>query len=239
MKPIIGIAAHPTLQERNHGIIQSCGENYLKSVEKAGGIPLILPIYEEPGAIEKYVSMCDGFLIPGGIDVNPLSYGEGPHPLLQMTRLEYDSYEIRLIQEIYKSRKPMLGICRGIQIINVAFGGTLWQDVSLRPDPTFRHQQKEMDSCCVSHKVLIEKDSILHSLFGSELLTNSYHHQSVRETGRGLKVTARAQDGVVEALEADGDYPFLLALQWHPECFVVLENNPMAPVFAKLIEACE
>ena len=220
MKPIIGIAAHPTLQERNHGIIQSCGENYLKSVEKAGGIPLILPIYEEPGAIEKYVSMCDGFLIPGGIDVNPLSYGEGPHPLLQMTRLEYDSYEIRLIQEIYKS-------------------GTLWQDVSLRPDPTFRHQQKEMDSCCVSHKVLIEKDSILHSLFGSELLTNSYHHQSVRETGRGLKVTARAQDGVVEALEADGDYPFLLALQWHPECFVVLENNPMAPVFAKLIEACE
>lgn len=239
MKPIIGIAAHPTLQERNHGIIQSCGENYLKSVEKAGGIPLILPIYEEPGAIEKYVSMCDGFLIPGGIDVNPLSYGEGPHPLLMMTRLEYDSYEIKLIQEIYKSRKPMLGICRGIQIINVAFGGTLWQDVSLRPDPTFRHQQQEMDSCCVSHKVLIEKDSILHSLFGSELLTNSYHHQSVRETGRGLKVTARAQDGVVEALEADGGYPFLLALQWHPECFVVLENNPMAPIFAKLIEACE
>jgi putative glutamine amidotransferase len=238
MKPVIGIPAHPTLQERNHTIIQSCGENYLRSIEKAGGIPLILPICEEPEAIEKYVSMCDGFLIPGGIDVNPLSYGEGPHPLLQMTRLEYDSYEIKLIQEIYKNRKPMLGICRGIQIINVAFGGTLWQDVSLRPDPTLRHQQMEMDSCCVSHKVLIEKDSILYSLFGSELLTNSYHHQAVREPGRGLKITALAQDGVVEGIEAAEDYPFLLALQWHPECFTVLENNPMAPIFTKLIEAC-
>ena len=87
MKPLIGIPAHPTLQERNHTIIHSCGENYLKSVEKAGGVPLILPIFDTPEAVERYAAMCDGFIIPGGIDVNPLSYGEEPHPLLQMTRL--------------------------------------------------------------------------------------------------------------------------------------------------------
>ena len=237
MKPLIGIPAHPTLQERNHTIIHSCGENYLKSVEKAGGVPLILPIFDTPEAVERYAAMCDGFIIPGGIDVNPLSYGEEPHPLLQMTRLEYDSYEIRLIKEIYRLRKPMLGICRGIQIINVAFGGTLWQDVSLRPEPTWRHQQKEMDSSSVSHKVLIEEGSLLSSLYGSELMTNSYHHQSVKDPGRGLKITARADDGVIEALEAEEDYPFLLAVQWHPECFVILENNPMAPIFTKFIDA--
>jgi len=152
MKPLIGIPAHPTLFERNHSIIQSCGQNYIDSVEKAGGIVLILPITADEEAIRRQAEMCDAYLIPGGIDVNPLSYGENPHPLLQMTRLEYDEYEISLIREITKTGKPVLGICRGIQIINVAFGGTLWQDVSLRPETTFLHQQKEMDNSSVSHK---------------------------------------------------------------------------------------
>ncbi len=237
MKPLIGIPAHPTLFERNHSIIQSCGQNYIESVEKAGGIVLILPITADEEAIRRQAEMCDAYLIPGGIDVNPLSYGENPHPLLQMTRLEYDEYEIRLIREITKTGKPVLGICRGIQIINVAFGGTLWQDVSLRPETTFLHQQKEMDNSSVSHKVLIENDSLLHQLYGDELLTNSFHHQAVKDTGKGLRVIARAEDGVVEALEGE-NYPFLLAVQWHPECFIRLAVNPMMKIFDAFIAAC-
>ena len=235
MKPIIGILAHPTLWERNHSIQHTCGENYLFSVEKAGGIPLVLPIYDTPESIDRYSGMCDGYIVPGGIDVNPLSYGENPHPLTGMSRLDYDEFEIDMIHAVMAKKKPILGICRGIQIINVAFGGTLWQDVSLKGEGVFRHQQSETMPGGVSHKVHIENPSILYSLYGEELYTNSFHHQAVKEPGKGLRVTARAEDGIIEALEAD-DYPFLLALQWHPEVFIKAEKNPMLVLFEKLVE---
>lgn len=237
MKPLIGIPAHPTLQERNHTIIHSCGERYLKSVEKAGGIPLIIPITEDSEAIERFSQMCDGFLIPGGIDVSPLTYGEDPHPLLQMCDLTYDRFETALIQRIDELGKPMLGICRGIQIINTAFGGTLWQDVSLQEGETMKHLQSEMSAASVSHKVSIEKGTLLHQLYGDELYTNSFHHQAVKKTGRGLIVSARTSDGTVEAIEGTGS-SFLLAVQWHPECFISLNDNPMMKIFDALIAAC-
>ena len=235
MKPVIGILAHPTLWERNHSILHTCGENYLFSVEKAGGIPLVLPIYNDPESISRYAGMCDGYIIPGGIDVNPLTYGENPHALTGMSRQDYDQFEIDMIHAVMEKKKPILGICRGIQIINVAFGGTLYQDVSLHSKDTFRHQQAETMPGGVSHKVLIENPSILGSLYGSELYTNSYHHQAIKDLGSGLKITARAEDGIIEAVEAE-DYPFLLAVQWHPEVFVKCENKVMLPIFEKLIE---
>lgn len=235
MKPVIGILAHPTVWERNHSLLHTCGENYLNSVEKAGGIPLILPIYNDQESIEHYCDSCDGFIVPGGIDVNPISYGEPPHPLTMISRLDYDEYEIRMIHEIMKRKKPIFGICRGIQIINVALGGTLYQDVSLKEGNIFRHQQAESMPGGVSHKVLIEGPSILHDLYGDELFTNSFHHQAVKDAGKGLRVIAKAEDGIVEAVEAD-DYPWLLAVQWHPEVFIQCENNPMLAMFEKLIE---
>ena len=237
MKPLIGIPAHPTLQERNHSVIHSCGENYLKSIEKAGGIPLIIPITTDSEAIDRFVGMCNGFLIPGGIDVNPITYGEAPHPLLQMCDLTYDRFETELIQKVSAAGKPMMGICRGIQIINTAFGGTLWQDVSLQDGDIMKHQQSEMSHASVSHKVNIEDGTILHSLYGDGLYTNSYHHQSVKKLGQGLRISARTSDGTVEAIEGTGE-SFLLAVQWHPECFISLDDNPMLKLFETFIAAC-
>ena len=236
MRPVIGIMTHPAKSERSGGLIEFVGDHYLKSIEKAGGIPLVLPIFDDEEALERYVDMCDGFIVPGGIDVNPLSYGENPHPLLESNSIVYDDYEIHLIREIFNTSKPVLGICRGIQIINVAMGGTLYQDVSLASDGIFRHYQKE-ESHHPSHRVSIEEDSILHNLFGSELYTNSFHHQSLKDVAVGLKVTARAEDGIIEAVEGT-DGPFLLALQWHPECFVTREDNVMLRIFEALVEAC-
>ncbi|MBO6040365.1 MAG: gamma-glutamyl-gamma-aminobutyrate hydrolase family protein [Oscillospiraceae bacterium] len=194
MRPLIGITGHPTLTEYrgNKSTVHSCGENYLFSLEKAGAVPLILPIYDDPEALDRYTALCDGFLIPGGIDVNPIRYGDPPHPLLQMCRLDYDDFQVHLIERVLASGKPILGICRGIQIINVALGGTLWQDVSLHRPDTMLHYQQDVMPGGISHRVAIEEGSILSRLYGAELWTNSYHHQSIRDLGDGLRITARS-----------------------------------------------
>lgn len=240
MKPIIGIMAHPTLNEYrgNKATIHSCGENYLFSVEAAGGIPLILPIFDDPEALDRYTAMCDAYIVPGGIDVNPISYGEQPHPLLEATRLDYDEYQLHLIKRMLRTEKPMLAICRGIQIMNVAFGGTLYQDVSLHSPGTMRHLQREIMPGGISHKVIIEEGSILQRLYGNELWTNSYHHQAIKDLGEGLRVTARAEDGIIEAVEAV-DHPYMHAVQWHPESFFVRKDNYMLPIFEDFIKACK
>ena len=241
MKPIIGIMAHPTLNEYrgNKATIHSCGENYLFSVEAAGGIPLILPIWDDPDALKRYTKMCDAYLVPGGIDVNPISYGEQPHPLLEATRLDYDEYQLHFIERMLKTGKPILAICRGIQIMNVAFGGTLYQDVSLHGPETMRHSQTDIMPGGISHRVNIEEGSILHRLYGKELWTNSFHHQAIKDLGNGLKVTARAEDGIIEAVEAV-DYPYLHAVQWHPESFYLRRSgNYMLLIFEDFVRACK
>ena len=240
MKPLIGIPAHPTQNpyRGSTATIHSCGENYLFSIEAAGGIPLILPIWDDPEALDRYTDMCAGFMIPGGIDVNPISYGETPHPLLETTRLDYDEYQLHLIKRMLRTEKPMLAICRGIQIMNVAFGGTLYQDVSLHGPGTMRHSQREIMPGGISHKVIIEEGSILQRLYGNELWTNSYHHQAIKDLGEGLRVTARAEDGIIEAVEAV-DHPYMHAVQWHPESFFVRKDNYMLPIFEDFIKACK
>lgn len=239
MRPVIGISAHPTLHDYRgkKSTIQSCGENYLFSLEAVGVVPLILPIYDDPEALDRYVGLCDGYLIPGGIDVNPISYGETPHPLLETTRLDFDEYQLHLIERMRVSKKPVLAICRGIQIVNVAYGGTLYQDVSLHGEGTMRHSQVDITPGGISHRVSIEDGSILHRLYGSELWTNSYHHQSIKDLGAGLRITARADDGIIEAVEAT-DHPYLHAVQWHPESFFVRPDNYMLAIFEDFVKQC-
>ncbi len=239
MKPLIGIPAHPTQNpyRGSTATIHSCGENYLFSIEAAGGIPLILPIWDDPEALDRYTDMCAGFMIPGGIDVNPISYGETPHPLLETTRLDFDEYQLHFIERMRVSKKPVLAICRGIQIVNVAYGGTLYQDVSLHGEGTMRHSQVDITPGGISHRVSIEDGSILHRLYGSELWTNSYHHQSIKDLGAGLRITARADDGIIEAVEAT-DHPYLHAVQWHPESFFVRPDNYMLAIFEDFVKQC-
>ena len=209
MKPLIGIPAHPTLFERNHSIIQSCGQNYIESVEKAGGIVLILPITADEEAIRRQAEMCDAYLIPGGIDVNPLSYGENPHPLLQMTRLEYDEYEISLIREITKTGKPVLGICNGMQMINIYFGGDLIQDIPSKQ----RHQRNAgKDSW---HGAAPEEGSWIGELYPKAFSVNSAHHQAVGKMGDGVIPVLYSDDHVVEGICVQGRPVY--GLQWHPE----------------------
>lgn len=236
MRPLIGVFAHAP-RTLEFFAAQTCPETYLIALENAGADPVILPVYDDEEAMKHYVDLCDGFVLPGGIDVNPLTYGEDPHPELQGNRLDFDECELRLIPLILASKKPLLGICRGCQILNVAFGGTLYQDIVSQHEGAQLHSQRELTPGAISHRIKVEDGSVLAELYGSEMRVNSFHHQAVKDLGKGLKVTARAYDGIIEAYEAP-EYPFVLGVQWHPEQETNADRKAVLPIFKKFVDAC-
>lgn len=236
MRPLIGVLAHaPRTQELFAS--QTCPETYLLALQNAGADPILLPACAGEEAMRRYVDLCDGFVLPGGIDVNPLTYGEDPHPQLHGNRLDFDAYELRLIRFILESKKPLLGICRGAQILNVAFGGTLYQDIVSQHEGAQLHDQTELTPGAASHRIRVEEGSVLAELYGTQMRVNSFHHQAVKDPGEGLRVTARAYDGIIEAYEATA-YPFVLGVQWHPEQEINADRKAVLPIFRKFVDAC-
>lgn len=236
MKPIIGISTSILTME--NGIMPGLdrvyvNEDYVKAVEKAGGIPLLLPPIASEADIVAQCNLCDGFIFSGGVDINPLCYGKQPYINLSSTNLQMDKYQIALCKIILEKDKPLLGICRGHQILNIALGGTLFQDLSEIPTSTFKHVQQSK-RCDVSHKVSIKDNSILSELFGNELYVNSYHHQSISDLGEGLDVIATAEDGIVESVQFK-DKKFVLGIQWHPE-MLLTGSDDMLPLFKTLVK---
>jgi putative glutamine amidotransferase len=206
--------------------------NYTTAILKAGGIPVILPWVGDPAAILRQLEATQGLLLVGGYDVDPLLYGEEPSPRLGPVFPDRDGYEIMAVKLACLLGKPVLGVCRGIQVINVAFGGTLWQDLSLRGKPQLQHVQ-DCQGYVPGHSVEIAPGTVLAEIFEPEMLrTNSYHHQAVRDPAPGFSVSAHAKDGVIEALEKRE--AGILAVQWHPE--MMLDRFPaMLGLFSWLV----
>jgi putative glutamine amidotransferase len=218
MKPIIGIVSKKNIYSGK--LNATLYFDYIQSIYLAGGVPLLLPLINDPVIIESYIKQIDGLLIPGGIDPNPKTYHQLIKPLCGRIDDELDAFELRLIEEARKQKVPIFGICRGIQILNVAYNGTLYQDISYDPhyNKNIIHAQDEYEISGEQpvHEINIMKDSILYDLYGKSLHTNSFHHQTIDQLGKGLKVTAKTKDGVIEAIESTID-PCVLAVQWHPE----------------------
>lgn len=212
MEPRIGIVICGFTQDR-----QFVTNPYIQSVRYAKGLPVILPLIRSDHVINEYVRLCDGFLFCGGEDITPLLFGEEPQNGNGKTDITVDLFQIRLMKQVLASRKPVLAICRGMQILSVACGGTIWQDMSLIPGKTLNHMQQSACRSEVSHRIRIERGSRLKKYAGSCLYVNSFHHQAVNQPGKGVSVSARAQDGTIEAIEVE-DHPFALGVQWHPEC---------------------
>lgn len=212
----------------------SVSMDYVISVEKTGGIPLLLPFTVDDSVLSQYIDCCDGFLFSGGIDISPCKYGANPIPLLGTTSLRLDEYQLSLMKKVMESGKPFMAICRGIQVLNVACGGTLYQDSSVVPGTVMKHMQAS-DRGDISHEVTIVPGTRLASMFGEKVWTNSYHHQSIKDLGKGLVIAARADDGVVEAVELD-DYGYGMGIQWHPEVMFKVSDS-MRPLFQGLVEA--
>lgn len=230
MKPAIGISMFSGREHlRVYAKVQT---NYPNSVSAAGGSPMLLPTLPDPGAAAEMVERLDGLVLTGGEDVNPLVYEADPHRDLGTTDIARDRFEIALLEAAEKRGIPVLGICRGIQVVNVARGGTLYQDIHAESDSKMSHFPKSMPMESLHHRISVEPGSLLRRIFDTDLLTvNSFHHQAVREVGRDLQVTARARDGIIEALE-DPSRPFYLAVQFHAEALPSVD-----PYYLRIFEA--
>lgn len=236
MLPKIGIATINIKNPTSGALLSTNGWTYNDAVTKGGGVPFLLPSVTNEELLDAMTEACDGFIFSGGADITPCCYGEMAHPLVGDTSLMLDRSQIGLIRRVIKARKPFVAICRGHQVLNVACGGTLYQDNSLHGEGTARHMIRD-DRGDVSHQVSLKPGTTLYNMFGERIWTNSYHHQSVKKLGDGLKIAATADDGIVEAIELI-DYPYGLGIQWHPEA-MLLASDDMLPVFTGLIAAAK
>ena len=233
MKPLIGLI--PLVDESRESLWMLPG--YMDGVREAGGLPIMLPLTDDPGEIGQMVDQCDGFLLTGGHDVSPEVYGEEKLSVCGACSPERDRMELLLLNSAMVADKPVLGICRGIQFVNAALGGKLWQDLPAQhPSPVEHHQSPPYDRPV--HAVSILKGTPLAELLGVDaLMVNSYHHQAIRVLSPSLKVMATAPDGIVEAVWSP-DNTFLWAVQWHPE-FAWQSDLPSRQIFGAFVAACK
>ncbi len=230
-KPIIAIT--PSYDERRVLINRA----YMDAVQQSGGIPLLLNLSFDADVMESYAQIADGFLFTGGDDVDPRKYGETIHEGFGDFCHERDTLELPLVKRVYELKKPMMGICRGIQTINVAFGGTLYQDIPIEFSKKMKHAQPAPYNV-PSHTVNVLEGTELFDIVGDSLCeVNSMHHQSVKKLADGWRISALAPDGTVEAIELP-DYPFALGIQWHPEQLFPV-NDKAKLIFKSFIEACK
>jgi putative glutamine amidotransferase len=226
MSPIIGIAPCRSLPD------------YVESVRRAGGEPRVFdPAQDRPGQV---VGEIDGLLMTGGVDIDPLRYGEARHETVTAIEPERDEFEFALILAAREARRPVFGICRGLQVMNVAFGGDLFQDITAQMAGILPHTVAT-PPCSIAHEVWVTKGSRLFALMQEKMVdadtcsVNSRHHQAIKRLAPGFEVTATAPDGVIEAIECPTS-TFCLGVQWHPENF--WRTGEFRPLFEGFIEAC-
>jgi putative glutamine amidotransferase len=197
--------------------------SYIHALEQVGLAPVLVTPSHSPAAVSALLDACCGLVLSGGEDVDPARYGEDPSPALGAVEPIRDEMEFRAIACALEQGMPVFGICRGLQVLNVYFGGTLYQDIGTeRPSDLMHEQEQAWDKR--SHGATVSANSLLHDIVGAERLRiNSFHHQAVKQPGRGVEITAVADDGLPEAIECPS-HPWLLGVQWHPE-----RNEAAAP----------
>lgn len=214
MIPTIGMVADVTM--RKNSFADYITDDVSEAIKKAGGLPIIFPTSDSKYA-EDFLSKCDGMAFLGGPDVDPTLYDEEPIPELGYTYRQKDELELELVRQAYAAGKAIFGICRGIQVINVGLGGTVYQDFPSQSDRKVLKHFQAAPLSVTSHHVNVMAGSHLEKIMGDYPMVNSHHHEAVKDLGNDLKVTARAADDCVEAIESMNSDQ-LLAAQWHPEC---------------------
>ena len=230
MVPVIGITCH-----HNYGANQlTINKGYIHAVDKFGGLPLLLPELLAPERVKQHCSLVDGLLLTGGVDVDPKLFGEQPIGTLEITP-ERDCYEMLLVREFLVRDKPVLAICRGLQLLNICAGGDIYQDINSQIEKVIKHTQ-QAPKWYPTHAVSIMEGSKLGKLIEkSNLQVNSFHHQAPRRVASGFEATAWAEDGIIEAIESFS-HRFVVGVQWHPE--QMLSQREHQVLFRAFIRAC-
>ena len=231
-KPLIGITGRRrkgemlrgSLKVMNHLPFDVYWVDYAQGVIAAGGVPVFLPLSLDPAEI---IPRLDGLLMSGGADIDPKRYGAEPEPELQSIEPARDEFELKILELVYECELPVAGICRGLQILNVHAGGSLYQDVP-------PHSVRDKAPSTRVHDITTEKGSILEKLYGEKLEVNSLHHQSIKTLGKHFSASATSNDGIVEGIE-HSQLP-IVAVQWHPE---MLDTRDSDPIFKWLVSKAE
>jgi putative glutamine amidotransferase len=238
-RPIIGVIASRYPRPGRNSILSGIGEQYLLAVEGGGGIPLLIHLTRDAAVVQALYRRCDGLLFAGGDDVDPAHFGQAPHPRLGAVEPLRDEVELTLARQAVEDGKPVLGICRGIQVLNVALGGTLYQDIPSELPEALDHyaSSKAPGRAHLAHQIALEPDSWLAAQLETvDLPGNTFHHQALRDIAPGLRVTGHAPDGVVEAVERVGP-SFVVGVQCHPEDLWEQADVRWARLFAGFVEA--
>ncbi|HTK51997.1 MAG TPA: gamma-glutamyl-gamma-aminobutyrate hydrolase family protein [Gemmatimonadaceae bacterium] len=242
-RPLIGVTTQ-TLQAIDgipeglpHSVVMN--QRYYHAVASAGGAPVLVPLLDDLETLRAIYERMDGILIPGGVDVDPKAFGEKPHERLGRIDPARDRVEIQLVKWAVEDDKPLLGLCRGLQVINVALGGTLYQDLeteypnAIKHDyfPTYGYSRDHL-----AHDVAVEAGSRMrHALVNAAVPVNSMHHQGIKALANRLSASAVAPDGLIEAAESTSE-SYIVGVQWHPEVFEV--SDPSSGVlFTDFVQA--
>lgn len=227
MKPVIAILCN-YIEGNGSAVFENIGAagqdwmglaaDYIRSVVQSGGIPLMIPITGEIDDAMEMIYRCDGLIFPGGSDIDPFFYGEHPHRNLGKVVPLRDIFELEVLKRILEGpAMPVLGICRGLQLINAGLGGTLYQDIPSQYEGALRHSAGNYPRRYPSHEVSIVPETMFSELYGKERVrVNSYHHQGIKELADGLRVNMVSPDGMIEGVESTERKDFY-AVQWHPE----------------------
>lgn len=218
-RSIIGIAAneiHDAGATLYHLPVSYTPAGYVRAVQEAGGVPLLLPV-GPPESAKDYIHHVDKLILAGGQNVSPKLYNETIQIVEAELFEERDQFELALIEEALAQNKPIFAVCRGMQLINVALGGSLYQKLNHFTNSSVMHMQVPVPKEIPTHKIQTQVGSILRGIYGEETKVNSFHYQAVKTLAKELKVTARSEDGIIEGIESRGPGPGILGVQWHPD----------------------
>lgn len=235
VRPLIGVTPYMEIDQSRYMVSNA----NIKAIYEAGGMPVILPYLLNDEDLNQIVNQIDGLYLTGGDDIDPTLFGEEPHPKLGSIIPHRDRAEIALTKKMLGKNKPVLGVCRGSQILNIAAGGDMYQDMYAQIErPLLQHSQKAPREHG-SHFVDVTKGSLLHHVTGTETLrVNSVHHQANRRVPLPFQISGKASDGIIEAIESK-EHRFVLGVQWHPESMAVFGDEASKNIYQQFVETCQ
>ena len=238
-RPVIGVPC-ATAPEPWYSPSFTLPASYLRAIEAAGAVPMLIQPTDNVEVLAALYARCDGLLLAGGEDVHPSNYGATPHPRLELTNPRRDTAELTLVRWALADHTPILGICRGLQLLNVAMGGTLYQDLPSERGGSIDHTAGDArrEFRLLSHDMTLQPSAWLAEALGaSELAVNSLHHQGIRDLAPGLRAVGHAPDGLIEAVESAND-TLIVAVQSHPELVWADADPRWARVFSRFVAHC-